>query len=258
MSVLSAIETPAAGAPDARDAAGSNLASRERPLQVVAGPAPSIAAPAADGTAGSTQPRSSSNPKVGGPSRAYCSPRATAAVAPVLGGPIQAGPVQLGRGQAGPVQAGPVQAGPVQAGPVQAGPVQVGPGPAGQVLTGTVMSGSRQRPRLAAGAGVPSTQLRLTRRGRVVVATLVILAVTLAVLLITMLASGGAQATNHGQARAGYQGMHQVVVRPGQTLWSLAAAAEPTADPRNVVQEIMSANALGGPSISAGQLLWVP
>ncbi len=218
MSVLSVIETPAAGAPDARDAAGPTLASRERPLRVVAGPAPSIAAPAADGTAGTARPRSSSNPMVGDPPRAPRPPRAVADGAPILGGSVQAG----------------------------------------LVLTGTVVSGSRQRPRLAAGTDVPSARLRLTRRGRVVVATLVVLAVTLAVLLVTMLASGGAQATNHGQARAGYQGMHQVVVRPGQTLWSLAAAAEPTADPRNVVQEIMSANALASPSISAGQLLWVP
>ena len=100
--------------------------------------------------------------------------------------------------------------------------------------------------------------LRLTRRGRIVVAALVIAGVMLAVLLITLLVSGGAQATNHGPARAGYQGMHQVVVQPGQTLWSIAAAAEPSADPRTVIQEIMSANALASPAIGVGQLLWVP
>jgi hypothetical protein len=214
MSALGAIETPVAGAPDARNAAGPDLASRARPLRVVAGSAPFIAAPAADGTAAGTQPRSSSNP----------------------------------RAASGSVSAGAFRTGTVLAGTVLAG----------TVLTGTVVSRGWQRPRLAADAGVPRAQLRLTTRGRIVVATLVIVAVTAAALLITMLASGGAQATNHGQAHAGYQGLHQVVVRPGQTLWSLAAVAEPTADPRNVVQEIMSANALNSPSISAGQLLWVP
>jgi LysM domain len=124
------------------------------------------------------------------------------------------------------------------------------------VLVGTVVPRSRPRPRIGADAARP--RLRLTRRGRVVVAALVIAAFTLAVLLMTMLVAGGAQATNHGQPRGGYQGMHQVVVRPGQTLWSIAAAAEPTADPRNVVQEIMSANTLSSPTINAGQLLWVP
>jgi len=91
-----------------------------------------------------------------------------------------------------------------------------------------------------------------------VVACLLVAGLTVAVLLITMLASGGAQATNHGQPRAGYQGMHQIVVRPGQTLWSIAASAEPSADTRVIVQEIMTANALTNADISAGQLLWIP
>jgi LysM domain len=91
-----------------------------------------------------------------------------------------------------------------------------------------------------------------------VVAAVVVTGLTLAALLATVLASGRAQATNHGQARAGYQGMHRIVVQSGQTLWSIALAAEPTADTRVVVQEIMTANALGSSTISAGQLLWVP
>ena len=90
------------------------------------------------------------------------------------------------------------------------------------------------------------------------VAVFVVAVLCIALLLVTALASGRAQATNHGRARAGYQGMHQVVVRPGQTLWSIATAAEPTADPRDVVQEIIAANALSSPTINADQLLWVP
>jgi hypothetical protein len=116
------------------------------------------------------------------------------------------------------------------------------------VLTGRVLA----RP------GVSRTPIRLTRRGRVVVAALVVAGLTIAVLLASVLASGGAQATSHGEAGAGYQGMHRIVVRPGQTLWSIASAAEPNADTRLVVQQIMTANALTGTTISAGQLLWVP
>jgi LysM domain len=77
-------------------------------------------------------------------------------------------------------------------------------------------------------------------------------------LLAILLASGGAQATNHGQPGAGYQGMHQIVVKPGQTLWSIASAAEPTANTGDVVEQIITANALSGSEIRAGQLLWVP
>jgi hypothetical protein len=129
-------------------------------------------------------------------------------------------------------------------------------GPARRVVApGAVVRGpSVARP----AAGGSPTPVRLTRRGRIVVAGLVLACLTVAALLISLLASGGAQATNHGQARAGFQGMHEVVVRPGQTLWSIASAAEPTADTRAVVQEIMTANALTSANISAGQLIWIP
>lgn len=100
--------------------------------------------------------------------------------------------------------------------------------------------------------------LRLTRRGRVVVGALVVAVIAAIALVIGLAAAGGAQAANHGQPRAGYQGMHEIVVRPGQTLWSIASAAEPGADPRDVVQQIMTANAMTGTTIRAGQLLWVP
>jgi hypothetical protein len=100
--------------------------------------------------------------------------------------------------------------------------------------------------------------VRLTRRGRVVVAVLAIAVIAAVALAVGLAAAGGAQAANHGQPRAGYQGMHQIVVRPGQTLWSIASAAEPAADPRDVVQQIMTANAMTGTTITAGQLLWVP
>jgi len=100
--------------------------------------------------------------------------------------------------------------------------------------------------------------VRLTRRGRVVVAVLAVAVIAAIALAVGLAAAGGAQAANHGQPGAGYQGMHQIVVRPGQTLWSIASAAEPAADPRDVVQQIMTANAMTGTTIKAGQLLWVP
>jgi LysM domain len=138
------------------------------------------------------------------------------------------------------------------------GPFPSGPSLTSPILTGTVVSGRRPRFAPVGNVRVSRPPLRLTRRGRIVVTVLFVAVLSVAVLLVTTLVSARAQATNHGQPRAGYQGMHQVVVRPGQTLWSIAAAAEPTADPRNVVQEIMAANALGTPGIAAGQLLWVP
>jgi nucleoid-associated protein YgaU len=119
----------------------------------------------------------------------------------------------------------------------------------------TVATGSRpDRRRQARPAAV-----RLTRRGRGVVAGLALALTAAVVVLIWLAAAGAAAAANHGlPARTVYQGLTQVVVRPGQTLWAIAAAAEPTADPRVVIQQIIETNALSGATIHAGQLLWVP
>ena len=97
--------------------------------------------------------------------------------------------------------------------------------------------------------------LRLTRRGRIVVAVTAALLVT----IISLLAAGVAQATNHGPSpRAARQNLVQVVVRPGQTLWSVAESADPDQDTRVVVRQIVDLNSLSGPTVQAGQQLWVP
>jgi LysM domain len=97
--------------------------------------------------------------------------------------------------------------------------------------------------------------LRLTRRGRIVIAVAAALLVT----VISLIAAGVAQATSHGPApRAASQHLLQVVVRPGQTLWSVAEGADPDQDTRVVVQQIVDLNSLGGQTVQAGQQLWVP
>jgi hypothetical protein len=113
---------------------------------------------------------------------------------------------------------------------------------------------SAVRPAMPGAAG----PVRLTRRGRAVVGGLAVLLAVLAAVLLSLAGSGGALAANHGAAGSGYQGLRQVVVQPGQTLWSLAAAADPSADPRLVIPQIVSANALAGSTIYPGEQLWVP
>jgi hypothetical protein len=100
--------------------------------------------------------------------------------------------------------------------------------------------------------------LRLTRRGRLVVGVLAVLLATVALTVIATAAAGRAQASNHGRDGAGYRGMHQIVVQPGETLWTIASQAEPSADPRQVIAEIMTANSMTSTVVQAGQLLWVP
>jgi LysM domain len=97
--------------------------------------------------------------------------------------------------------------------------------------------------------------LRLTRRGRVVVA--VATALLLAVLSLVIAAS--AQATSHpAPSGTAQRSLVQVTVRPGQSLWSVAENADPNADTRVVVQQIIELNGLTGNLVFAGQRLWVP
>jgi hypothetical protein len=114
---------------------------------------------------------------------------------------------------------------------------------------------------------VPDTRLaprrntvRLTRRGRIVVAFM-LTAVSLSLVVLAWLAVAVrvAQAADGGSPPgAVYQNLTSVVVHRGQTLWSIASQAEPTADPRVVMQQIIDLNALRGTNIEQGQRLWVP
>jgi LysM domain-containing protein len=102
-------------------------------------------------------------------------------------------------------------------------------------------------------------RVRLTRRGRLVVWALAALTAAAVLIPVWLLAAGGAQAANHGLPPAAvHAGLRQVVVRPGQTLWSIAMAAEPAADPRVVTQEIIQVNALSSQVLVPGESLWVP
>lgn len=264
MSALSAIETPVSSEPGESDAALRSSARGERPLALVSpAPGPGSASDAAE-PAESRQPRACSI-RAGSGSGADRRQRAELrSGSPKLsearegqrivleGRLIRAG---VGRHDAAWTEPLPAR-GPAGAAGVPARPERARTRP----VPGAVPPGTRRTamPTARSHGEQARTPIRLTRRGRVVAGVLAVLALTAAVLVITLVASGGAQATNHGQARGGYTGMREIVVQPGQTLWSIASAAEPSVDPRVVVQEIMSANSMTSTTISVGQLLWVP
>ncbi len=100
-------------------------------------------------------------------------------------------------------------------------------------------------------ASVAPRRLRLTRRGRIVVAILAVLAVCGLFVAGASTAQASGPASAHGSAA-------QVIVQPGDTLWSIAQSADPNADARAIVQQILQANRLTDPNITAGQRLWVP
>ena len=88
---------------------------------------------------------------------------------------------------------------------------------------------------------------------------MVAVAVALLLAALSLVIAASAEATNHPLTPHGaQQNLAQVTVRPGQSLWSVAETADPGADPRAVIQQIVELNGLSGDVVFAGQRLWVP
>lgn len=96
-----------------------------------------------------------------------------------------------------------------------------------------------------------TTDLRLTRRGRLVV-TLLFLAMVLA-----LFTTFGSQVVASGEAGSPVP-TTTVVVGDGDTLWGIASAVAEPGETRSMVQRIVELNSLAGVTIHAGQELAVP
>jgi hypothetical protein len=93
------------------------------------------------------------------------------------------------------------------------------------------------------------TGIKLTVRGRRVVALLALLPIVLAFLLI---GTRAAQADASGPTTA------VVKVEAGQSLWDVAVAIAPNEDPRSTIWTIKALNGLETSEVQAGQALVVP
>lgn len=115
----------------------------------------------------------------------------------------------------------------------------------------TMSLAASPRTRRAASASRSVAPLRLTRRGRAVVAVLVALVLS----GVALLFANGATADAPEGARA-------VTVRTvgaGESLWAIASSVTaPGADVRDALREIADLNGLTGPTLAAGQQLVVP
>ncbi len=117
--------------------------------------------------------------------------------------------------------------------------------------------------------------LRLTRRGRTVAAALIVLLLGASLLAGLVAASAstaparqGASAAASGPQWSGGAGAPEravvraqaevVVVRSGDTLWSIAARHFPDRDPREAVVALREANGIDGGVLTAGQRLRLP
>ncbi len=101
----------------------------------------------------------------------------------------------------------------------------------------------------------PVTRLRLTVRGRRLLAGLA--AAPLVVAIAFALVGGGAALASHDES-APTGAFETGTVAPGDSLWSIAEDVAPTADPRDVVDAIVRLNALDGVVVSAGQRIAIP
>lgn len=126
--------------------------------------------------------------------------------------------------------------------------------PAGRALAGCApgaVPGARVPP--LEWQGRPAAPLRLTRRGRRLLTLLALVAVVGVALLVGALAGGP------GAGRSlELVGESRVVVRPGDTLWSIASSVAGDDDVRLVVHRIQEVNRLQGTRLVPGEVLRLP
>ncbi|WP_378145836.1 LysM peptidoglycan-binding domain-containing protein [Cnuibacter sp. UC19_7] len=104
-------------------------------------------------------------------------------------------------------------------------------------------------------AGAPArVRLRITRRGQVVLASIIGLALALTLGLVALFGGGSATATGS----AGSDDFSYVTVHAGQSLWAIAEDLAPGDDPREVIASIRNLNGLSGSEVQPGQKLAVP
>ncbi|MFB9234457.1 LysM peptidoglycan-binding domain-containing protein [Plantactinospora siamensis] len=117
-------------------------------------------------------------------------------------------------------------------------------------MVAMVEAGASGRPGFTRGSGRPKPPpLRLTRRGRVVLAVALML---LLAGLVALLAPASRAADPATGAPA------TTVVRQGDTLWAIAERQLPGRDPIAVVAEIRRLNGLDDYTVYAGQQLVLP
>jgi len=99
----------------------------------------------------------------------------------------------------------------------------------------------------------PQPRLRITRRGRAVMTLLVAVPLAIAAAVTGIGALGAAAGTQGSAATFSY-----VTVEPGESLWQVAQEVAPTADPRDVVADILTLNNLSSGEVQPGQRLAIP
>ena len=104
------------------------------------------------------------------------------------------------------------------------------------------------------GYELPKSHLRLTKRGRAVFTTLAALPLVVAAFLYAI--NGGNATATMDEAPA--QSYEYVTIVAGQSLGEVGGDIAPTADPRDVVADILSFNGMSSAELFPGQRLALP
>ncbi len=99
----------------------------------------------------------------------------------------------------------------------------------------------------------PLPRLRLTRRGRAVVSTLVVGLIIGLAFALTLI--GGTAIATTGLSAGSFE---YVTVQSGQSLWQLAESVAPSADPRDVISDIVRLNQLQTSVLQPGDRIAIP
>jgi len=94
-------------------------------------------------------------------------------------------------------------------------------------------------------------RLRITRRGRAVLMTLIALPIVAAAMMFAL--NGGGAIAGNGPSVP----LEHVTIEPGQTLWGLAEEYAPNTDPRDFVADVVSLNSITD-VLEAGAVIDIP
>ncbi|TQN32319.1 LysM domain-containing protein [Haloactinospora alba] len=109
-------------------------------------------------------------------------------------------------------------------------------------------------------AAVGGRGMRLTRRGRVALVSVLCFAATVGVAMVVMtaVAAGASASGPTPNAMLPGSATTTITVRDGDTLWGIAEQIRPGEDPRRTVHEIVELNDLSDSTLVPGQTLVLP
>ena len=120
------------------------------------------------------------------------------------------------------------------------------------VMNTAVMNGLIGTPR------IPIARLRITRRGYALLTLVAAAPLVIAALGFAVNGGGAAAANPVSAASLASVTFEHVTVQAGESLWQLAAQIAPSADPRDVVSDIVHLNQLASAVVQPGQTLAIP